>query len=93
MALPQVAAFVRQHLGVVLVDVGRMDKNLQIPRHQGIDRPEEVPAVQIVAPTMDRLLDRDHFVALADARPMTPQALRRSAGEIAMTIPTRSKPR
>jgi thiol-disulfide isomerase/thioredoxin len=75
MALPEVGAFVRRHYVVVTVDVGRMDKNLQIPRHYGIDRVAGVPAVLIVDPTTDRLINRDHLFALADARHMTPQAL------------------
>jgi hypothetical protein len=64
------------HYVVVLVDVGRFNRNLDIPAHYGItERLEGVPAVLIVDPRTDRLLDAGHQAALADARSMTPQAL------------------
>ncbi len=75
LALPEVAAFVRRHYVVVTVDIGRLDKNTQIARHYGIDRLEGVPAVLVVDPKTDRLVNGGHIFALADARHMTPQAL------------------
>lgn len=75
MALPEINAFVRKHYVVVTVDVGRMDKNLSIPRRYGIDRIEGVPAVLVVDPRADRLLNAGRLFALSDARSMTPQAL------------------
>ena len=76
MALPEVKAFVDAHYEVVTVDVGRFDKNLQIPARYGIhQRLEGVPSLLIVDPRTDRLLDAGHVAALADARHMTPQAL------------------
>jgi thiol-disulfide isomerase/thioredoxin len=73
--LPEVKAFVRQHYVVVTVDVGRIDKNLEIARHYGVDRLGGVPALLIVDPATDRLLNQGRLFALADARGMTPQAL------------------
>lgn len=76
MALPEIRTFVRRHYVVVTVDVGRFDKNDQIAAHYGIkDRLKGVPALLIVNPKTDRLLNDGHFFALADARHMTPQAL------------------
>ena len=76
MALPEVKAFVDDHYEVVTVDVGRFDKNLQIPARYGIrDRLEGVPSLLIVDPLRDRLLDGGHVAALADARHMDPQSL------------------
>lgn len=76
MALPEVKAFVAAHYEVVAVDVGRFDKNLQIPAHYGIhQRLEGVPSLLIVDPRRDRLLDGGHVAALADARHMDPQSL------------------
>lgn len=76
MELPEVAAFVRRHYEVVTVDVGRFDRNLQVPAHWGITkRLPGVPAILIVDPKTDRLLDAEAYAALADARSMTPQAL------------------
>ncbi|HEX7855491.1 MAG TPA: thioredoxin family protein [Sphingobium sp.] len=73
--LPEVKAFVRKHYVLVTVDVGRMDKNLQIPGHYGVDKVKGVPAVLIVDPNTDKLLNDGRLFALADARHMTPQAL------------------
>jgi thiol-disulfide isomerase/thioredoxin len=76
MAQPELRAFVDAHYEVVTVDVGRFDKNLQIPAHYGITRRlEGVPSVLVVDPASDRLIDAGHVSALSDARHMTPQAL------------------
>ena len=76
MALPPVKAFVAAHYEVALVDVGRFDKNLQVPARYGIRRRlDGVPSLLIVDPRSDRLIDAGHVAALADARHMTPQAL------------------
>jgi hypothetical protein len=76
MDLPEVKAFVDAHYEVALVDVGRFDKNLQVPARYGIkSRLEGVPSLLIVDPASNRLIDRGHIAALADARSMTPQAL------------------
>jgi thiol-disulfide isomerase/thioredoxin len=76
MELPEVKAFVEAHYVPVTVDVGRFDRNLQIPAHYGVKgRLDGVPSVLIVDPATDRLLDAGHIAALADARSMSPQAL------------------
>ena len=76
MELPEVRAFVRAHYEVVTVDVGRFDRNMQIPAHYGITRRlDGVPSVLVVDPVRDRLLNAGHVSALSDARHMTPQAL------------------
>ena len=76
MALPSLSAFVNGRFVVVFVDVGRFDRNLQIPAHYGITkRLEGVPSLLIVDPTADRLLDAGQDAALSDARYMSPQSL------------------
>lgn len=76
MELPELKAFLGAHYVVVAVDVGRFDKNLQIPAHYGLKhRLEGVPSVLIVDPRSDRLIDAGHTAALADARSLSPQAL------------------
>ena len=73
---PELRAFVEKHYVVVLVDVGRFDKNLQVPAHYGITaRLEGVPALLIVDPKTDKLLDPGVVSDIQDARNMTPQAL------------------
>lgn len=76
MELPQMRGFMARHFEIVTVDVGRFDQNLDIPAHYGIkDRLAGVPAVLIVDPRTDRLLNAGRITALADARTLTPQAL------------------
>lgn len=76
MRLPEVKSFVDAHYEVAVVDVGRFDKNLQIPARWGIKkRLEGVPSVLIVDAKSSKLLDQSHIAALADARSMTPQAI------------------
>jgi thiol-disulfide isomerase/thioredoxin len=76
MERPDLKPFLAQHYVTVLVDVGRFDTNLQIPAHYGItERLEGVPALLVVDPKTDKLLDPGRVSALEDARHMTPQAL------------------
>lgn len=76
MELPEVKKFVDAHYVVTTVDVGRFNKNLQIPARWGItSRLEGVPAVLIVDPNTNALVDKGHIAALADARHMTPQGI------------------
>lgn len=71
---PEVADFVQAHYVVVTVDVGHMDKNLDIPAHWGMKSVEGVPNVLIVN-AKDKLVNAGHTSALSDARHMSPQAL------------------
>ena len=74
--LPEMKTFVGRHYEVITVDVGRFDKNLQVPRAYGIRyRLEGVPALLIVDPKTNKLLDKGRESALQDARSMSPQAL------------------
>ena len=76
MDLPEVSAFVRRHYELVAVDIGRFDRNLDVPAHYGVTgRLEGVPALLVVDPRSNRLLNAGRVSALADARSMTPQAL------------------
>ncbi|MCE7795398.1 thioredoxin family protein [Sphingobium sufflavum] len=73
--LREVKAFLARHYVVVTVDVGRLDKNLQIARRYGVPAVKGVPAVLVVDPKTDKLLNEGRLFALSDARHMTPQAL------------------
>ena len=74
--LPSVKAFVDQHYEVALVDVGRFERNLQIPAHYGFKtRLKGVPTLLVVDPKTDRLLNPNDVFALSDAGSMSPQAL------------------
>jgi len=74
--IPALHAFVAKHYELVTVNIGRFDKNLQIPAHYGITgRLEGVPALLVVNPRTDKLLNPGKTSALADARNMSAQAL------------------
>lgn len=76
MDLPRMRGFVGRHFEVVTVDVGHFDRNLDIPASYGIKtRLAGVPAVLIVDPRTNRLVNAGRETALADARSLTPQAL------------------
>ena len=71
---PEVAAFVRAHYEVVSIDIGRYNRNMQIPARYGLPKLEGVPTL-LVVDAQGRLVDAGHVSALHDARSMTPQAL------------------
>ena len=76
MELPDLHSWVGKHYEVVTVDVGRFDKNLQVPAHYGITtRLKGVPSILVVDPKTDKLLNPGATPELADARSMNPQAL------------------
>ena len=70
----ELARFVRDHYVVVPVDIGRRDKNLAVPTRYGL-KVEGVPALLVVDPRTDRLLNAGHVADLSDARHMNPQGL------------------
>ena len=68
--------FVDAHYVGVAVDIGRFDKNLQIPARYGIhDRLKGVPSLLVVDPKSDKLLNAGDTANLSDARHMSPQGL------------------
>jgi thiol:disulfide interchange protein len=73
--LPEMQRFMAAHYEMVSVDVGRFDRNHQIPARFGITgRLKGVPAL-LIATQDGRLLNGDDVFATADASTMTPQAL------------------
>jgi thiol:disulfide interchange protein len=73
--LPEMRRFMEAHYEEVLVDVGRFNRNLQIPARFGITkRLEGVPALLIATPD-GKLVNGSNVFATADAHNMTPQAL------------------
>ena len=75
MELPEMRAYIARHYELVSVDIGRFDRNGQIAAHWGVSKLDGVPALLVVNPQTDKLLNRSKLFALADARSMTPQAL------------------
>ena len=72
---PIVKKFVAAHYEWVAVDVGRFDRNLQVPARFGLTRRlTGVPTIIIATPDGKQLNQNDVFV-LSDARSMTPQAV------------------
>ncbi len=78
MELPEVKAFVDAHYVVVTVDVGRFNKNLQIPARWNMVEALKTggaPTVLIVDPATNKVIDAGHTGALEDARHMDPQSI------------------
>lgn len=75
MQLKEMKPFLAQHFEIVTVDVGRFDKNLQIPARFGITtRLQGVPSVIIAEPN-GTFVNEGKISALSDARHMTPQGV------------------
>jgi thiol:disulfide interchange protein len=75
---PDFKAFLDAHYVQVTVDVGRFNKNLQIPGRwnaTGEMKSGGVPAILVVDPKTNKLVDAGHTAALEDARHMTPQGI------------------
>jgi len=73
--LPEMRRFMDAHYEMVAVDVGRFNRNLQIPARFGVTkRLKGVPALLIATPE-GKLVNGDNIFATADAHSMTPQAL------------------
>ena len=79
---PQVRRWTADHFEVVLIDVGRFNKNMDIAARWNV-RVTAAPTVLVIAPD-GRLLNRDDPYGLADARSLSSQAvvdlLARTAG-------------
>lgn len=78
MELPELKRFISAHYVVAIVDVGRFNKNLQIPARWGMVKALKeggAPTVLIVDPNTNKVLNAGHTGALEDARHMTPQAV------------------
>lgn len=75
MDIPAVATFVKRHYELVSVDIGRMDKNQQVPARYGLDHVQGVPALLVIDPRTGRLINAGDISALSDARSMTAQAM------------------
>jgi thiol-disulfide isomerase/thioredoxin len=71
---PDVKPWVDKHYEVVTVNVGRYDKNMQIPARYGVDKLKGVPSF-LVVDSKGKLVNPGAFFALTDARHMTPQSI------------------
>ena len=73
--LPEMQRFMATHYEVVTVDVGRFNRNLQIPARFGITkRLEGVPALLIATPD-GQLVNGTNVFATASASEMTPKSV------------------
>ena len=73
--LPEMQRFMATHYEVVTVDVGRFNRNLQIPARFGITkRLEGVPALLIATPE-GQLVNGTNVFATASASEMTPKSV------------------
>jgi thiol-disulfide isomerase/thioredoxin len=74
MELPELKPFLAKHYEVVEIDVGRMNRNMQIPARYGLTKLDGVPTVLIAEPD-GKLINATNSADLADARSMNPQGI------------------
>jgi thiol-disulfide isomerase/thioredoxin len=75
MQLPEMRHFMDTHYEIAMVDVGRFDRNLQVPARFGFkERLKGVPMLLIATPD-GKLVNRNDVFATTNARGMTPKAL------------------
>ena len=75
MAMPDLKPWLEARYEIVAVDVGRFDRNLQVPARFGLtQRLKGVPTVLIVTPDGKLVNDGDPFT-LANATAMSPQKI------------------
>ena len=74
LGVDQIQAYVKAHYAVAVVDVGRFNKNLDIPASYGF-KIHGIPTVMVLDPTTNQVLNRDGLEALGDAGTMAPQAV------------------
>lgn len=74
MELPELKPFIEKHYEVVSIDVGRFNKNMQIPARYGVPKLEGAPTILIVD-TDGKLINATNAADLADARSMNPQGI------------------
>lgn len=72
-AQPDAALWLDAHFVVVPINIGRLDKNLEIAAHYGVTV-HEVPTVLLVTPN-GKLLNGDSANVLGDARDLSPQSV------------------
>ena len=73
MSLPGAKTFIDSRFEVVTVDVGRFDKNLQVPARYGIQM-KAVPCVVVLDPA-GRQTNKGEELALGSASQLSPQAV------------------
>ena len=74
LAVDQIQSYVAAHYEVAVVDVGRFNKNLDIPTAYGV-KLHGIPTVMVIDPATNQVLNRDGLEALGDAATMAPQAV------------------
>jgi hypothetical protein len=75
MLLPEMKPFLAAHYEIALVDVGRFNRNLDIPARFGFtQRLTGVPMILVATPD-GKLLNRGDVFALDSAASLTPKAL------------------
>jgi len=74
LGVEQIQAYVKANYEVAVVDVGRFNKNLDIPASYGV-KIHGIPTVMVIDPASNQVLNRDGLEALGDAGTMPPQAV------------------
>lgn len=73
--LPELKAWVTQKFELIQVDVGRFNRNLDIPPRFSRTEFNAIPAVYVIDARTGKIRNPGAELALGDARTMTPQAI------------------
>ncbi|MES2442889.1 MAG: thioredoxin family protein [Pseudomonadota bacterium] len=73
--LPEMRRYIARNFELVQVDIGRFDRNLDIPKRFSRNPMNAVPAVFVVDGKTGKLRNAGEELALGDARIMRPQAI------------------
>jgi hypothetical protein len=75
MELPEMKPFMARHYEMVMVDVGRFNKNMHIPARWGLGRLEKGVPTVIIADADGKAVNISNSADLESARSMTPQGI------------------
>ena len=67
--------FVDEHFVLVIIDVGRFDRNMQIPALYDVDQLPGLPSLLIIDPQRDQLINEGEVSIFAHLPRQTPQAV------------------
>ena len=73
--LPQMRRFVNDHFVVVVINVGRFDRNMHIPARYDVDQLPGLPALLIIDPRRDELINEGELSIFTHLPHPTPQAV------------------
>ncbi|RYY29064.1 MAG: thioredoxin family protein [Sphingomonadales bacterium] len=73
--LPEMRGWMARHFEVVTIDVGQVDRNLDIAAFYGVPQLRAVPALLVIDPATGALLNKSEVTAIGGTAGVTPQQM------------------